>query len=142
MRLVTVIDGDTYMAVDMRGKRRKLRLRQVDAPEQGQRNSAQAKQFVTDLAGRQVVRVRLRGRDRHHRHLCDVRVGKQDLALALVRAGLAYPLGRSMLLRLAALGAWLRGRGIHQGFGQRKPWQATSRTPLGRWLSYRLRKRR
>lgn len=142
MRLVTVIDGDTYMGVDMRGKRRKMRLRQVDCPELDQRNGQAAKRFVIELAGKQVVRVRLRGRDRHHRHLCDVRIDGQDLGLALVRAGMAYPTSRSIALRLAASGAWLQGKGVHRGFGQRKPWQASSRTPLGRWLKWHFRKRR
>lgn len=142
MRLVTVIDGDTYMGVDMKGRRRKLRLRRVDCPELSQRNGGRAKGFVAERCGKRVVRVRLLGRDRYHRHLCDVLVDGDDLALALVGAGLGYPLGGSLSMRWAALGARLRGRGVYSGFGQRKPWQSVSRTPLVRWFSYRLRKRR
>jgi len=143
MRLVTIIDGDTFMAIDMRGKRRKLRLLGVDCPELNQKNGPQAKEFVQRVCGKQIVEVRLKGRDCYKRDLADVRVGGQSLALLLVREGLAYSLGGSVLLNMAAAGAWFKRRGVHRGFGQKKPWQASSRQPgLMRWLSYRLRKRR
>jgi endonuclease YncB( thermonuclease family) len=140
MRLVTVIDGDTFMAVDMRGKRRKLRLLGVDCPELNQRNGPEARNFVQQACAKEVVQVRLKGRDRYKRDLADVQVGGKSLALLLVRAGLAYSLGGSLALRMAATGAWLSRRGVHKGFGQQKPWQSNSRgNGLVRWLSYRLR---
>lgn len=142
MRLITVIDGDTFMAVDMAGKRRKLRLLGVDCPELNQRNGPEARSFVQQAAAKEVVQVRLKGRDRYKRDLADVQVGGKSLALMLVRAGLAYPLGGSLSLRMASTGAWLSRRGVHKGFGQKKPWQSNSRgTGLVRWLSYRLKRK-
>lgn len=139
MRLVTIIDGDTFMAVDMRGKERKLRLLGVDCPEMNQKNGPEAKAFVQSACGKAVVRVRLKGRDKYRRHLADVQVSGTSLALLLVRAGMAYSLGGSLRLRAAAAGAWLARRGVHKGFGQQKPWNSSSRKPgLLRWFSYRM----
>lgn len=143
MRLVTIIDGDTFMAVDMRGKQRKLRLLGVDCPEMNQKNGPEAKTFVQNACGKAVVRVRLKGRDKYRRHLADVQVSGASLALLLVRAGMAYSLGGSMRLRAAAAGAWFARRGVHKGFGQQKPWNSSSRKPgLLRWITYRMGKKR
>lgn len=146
MRLVTIIDGDTYMAVDSLGKRRKLRLADVDCPELSQRNGPAARAFVRNLTRKMWVDVQLRGRDRYARHLARVRIGGRDLAHALVSAGLAYPLNSGGRFAFVALGARLARKGIHSGFGQRKPWESRSRSSfIGRWLSrraYRKKNRR
>lgn len=136
MRIITVIDGDTVMAVDRRGRKRKLRIEGIDAPELGQRKSLESKGFIERAATKQWVRVQLRGRDRYRRHLARIEVQGRDLASELVRTGLAYPTSR----RFAGLGliARLARRGIHSGFGQRKPWQSASRSSfLGRVLNRR-----
>jgi len=146
MRLVTVIDGDTFIAIDTRGRRRKLRLQDVDCPELSQRNGREAQTFVRAAAGKNYVQVKLLGRDRYWRHLARIRIQGQDLGLALVRAGLAYPISGGWRLRSAALrAAWAR-KGMHRGFGQPKPWRSSSRVSwIGRWLSrrqYRAARRR
>jgi micrococcal nuclease len=141
MRLITVIDGDTFVALDMKGKQRKLRLLGIDAPEMTQKNGPESKAFVQQTCGKSVVRVRLKGRDKYRRHLADVQVNGESLALLLVRAGMAYGMGGSLRMRAASAGAWLGRRGVHKGFGQKKPWDASSRKPgLFRWLAYRLNK--
>lgn len=122
MRLVTIIDGDTYIAIDTRGKRRKLRLEGVDCPELSQRNGPEAQAFVRAAAGKSYVQVQMRGRDRYRRHIARIRIQGEDLSLALVKAGLAYPLAGGWRLRSAAFRAALARKGIHRGLGQIKPW--------------------
>lgn len=139
MRLVTIIDGDTFMAVDTRGRRRKLRLADVDCPELSQRNGQEARDFVRALTRNTWVSVKLRGRDRYGRHLARIRVAGEDLGHALVKAGLAYPLISGGRYRFAALQARLARRGVHKGFGQAKPWEAASRSS---WLGRKLHRRR
>lgn len=143
MRLVTIIDGDTYMAVDTRGKKRKLRIHDVDCPELSQRNGREARAFVRAAVGKSYVQVQLRGRDRYRRHLARVRIQGEDLGLALTKAGLAYPVrGAGWRITGAALRAQLARKGVHRGLGQAKPWESTSRsTWFGRWLSRRARRR-
>jgi micrococcal nuclease len=132
MKFITVIDGDTFEAVDRKGKRRRLRLYGVDCPEMNQRNGLAAKMFVKSLADQKWVRVKLMERDRYRRHVADVRVEGSNLGYLLVKAGLAYPLTNSWKLRMAAAGARITRRGIHSGFGQAKPWNGFSRSWLGR----------
>lgn len=134
MRLVNIIDGDTFVAKDSRGRLLRLRLAGVDCPEMGQRNGPQAKHFVHVAVSRQEVWVRLLGRDRYRRYLADVRIGDRSLAHLLAAAGLAYPLNAGLRVRLAATFAWLTRKGVHAGLGQPKPWASFSRSRLGKML--------
>lgn len=127
LRIVTVIDGDTVMAVDPRGKKLKLRIKGVDCPELGQRMSFEAKEFVETLVLGKWVSVKFYGKDKYKRHLARVSVGGRDLSKELLREGLAFPMeggGRGM----AALGARVARKGVWSGFGQAKPWESDSRT--------------
>jgi endonuclease YncB( thermonuclease family) len=132
MRLIVVIDGDTFEALDTQGKRRRIRLNGVDCPELNQRNGVAAKEFVSNLARQSWVDVRLLERDKYRRYVADVRIGGKNLGLLLLKEGLAYPLSKNLAHRLAAASARLSGKGVHRGFGQKKPWQSSSRTWLGR----------
>jgi micrococcal nuclease len=126
MRVVTVIDGDTLMVADKRGRDYKLRIRGVDCPELGQRMSFEAKDFVQSLLQGKWVMVKFYGRDKYRRHVARVTLGSLDLSRELVRHGLAFPLKGSGLA-LAGLAARAAGKGVWSGGGQAKPWESTSR---------------
>lgn len=127
LRIVTVIDGDTVMAVNQRGKHLKLRIKGVDCPELGQRMSFEAKEFVESLVLGKWVSVKFYGKDKYKRHLARVSVGGKDLSKELLRNGLGFPIeGGGM--SLAALGARAARKGVWAGFGQAKPWESNSRT--------------
>lgn len=130
MRIVTVIDGDTVMAVDEKGKTRKLRVHGIDCPELGQRNSFEAKEFAESLVLGKWASVKLYGRDKYKRYVARIRVGQFDLSKELVRRGLAFPLKGSGLAAVG-LGARLARKGVWSGFGQAKPWESNSRAS---WL--------
>ena len=145
MKLITVIDGDTFVAVDARGTHRRLRLHGVDCPEMGQKNGPQAKHFVHQFVSKKWVHVSLLGKDRYRRHLATVHVEGNDLAYALVEAGLAYPLTGNLRLKFAALGAKVARRGVHASWWQSKPWTWRSRNSVGRFVHYwsqRIQRRR
>jgi micrococcal nuclease len=138
MRLVTVIDGDTFVAVDRHGVKRRLRLARVDCPELGQRNGDVARDWVAQRTAKKWVQVRLVERDKYRRYVAHVRVDNEDLATALVREGLGFPLDKGVRLRVAALSAWVQRKGVHRGVGQPKPWHAPSRASwFGRWMATR-----
>lgn len=130
MRIITVIDGDTLMAVDAKGNRFKLRVKGIDCPELGQRNSFEAKEFAEALLLGKWADVTLYGRDKYKRYVARVRHAGVDLSKELVQRGLAFPLKGSGL-GFAALGARVTGKGVWSGFGQAKPWESDSR---GSWL--------
>ncbi len=113
MKLVTVIDGDTYVAVNRRGRRLRLRLKNADCPELDQPDGPLAKHFVHRFISKKSAAVKLVGRDRHGRMLAHIRIEGADLALALVKEGLAYPSGRGWGLRMAGWLARVQRVGAH-----------------------------
>lgn len=127
LRVVTVIDGDTIMAINPRGKSFKLRLKGVDCPELGQRMSFEAKEFVSAFVLGKWVLVKFSGKDKYMRYVARVNVDGKDLSKELVREGLAFPLKGSGL-GMVALSARVAGKGVWSGFGQEKPWEANSRS--------------
>lgn len=125
LRIVTVIDGDTLIAVNAAGKKYKLRVRGIDCPELGQRLSYEARDFAQTLVQGKWVQVRFHGRDKFRRHVASVRIGNTDLAREMIAHGFGFPLSRR--LKWASLGARLLRRGVWGGFGQAKPWESNSR---------------
>lgn len=124
MRIITVIDGDTLVAVTHRGKKLRLRLRGIDCPELDQPLGPQARQAAGELVAKQWLRVRLHGKDRYDRYVADVWTADgQALQELLVRQGLAHVLPNSpWSWRRAQWGARLRRRGVH-GWGHTAPWE-------------------
>lgn len=139
VKIVTVIDGDTFIAITRAGKRIKIRLLDADCPELNQRNGPEAKAFAAKYIHKKWVDARFHGRDKYRRHLAHVRVNRQDLATLLIAQGLAYPLGKKG--RLQYLSAWIGRKGVHAGFGQRRPWQSARGGAVRYWFK-RLRKKR
>jgi endonuclease YncB( thermonuclease family) len=88
-RCVAVRDGDT-IEVRRDGETVRIRLHGIDAPERTQPYSKLARKRTGELAQDQVVRVKMKDRDRYDRIVGRVFVNGQDLSLILVREGLAW----------------------------------------------------
>lgn len=89
-RVVGVQDGDT-LTVRVPGQaQEKVRLVEIDAPEQGQAYGAVAKRRLSDMVQGKTVRLERQGEDRYGRTLARVYVDDQDVNKALVRAGAAW----------------------------------------------------
>lgn len=83
-------DGDTLTVVDTAGRRVKVRLAGIDAPEKRQAFGQQSKQALADrVFGRQVV-VDVGKTDRYGRTIGKVWVDGTDANLAQIRDGLAW----------------------------------------------------
>jgi micrococcal nuclease len=84
-----VTDGDR-LTVLRAGGPAVIRLLGIDAPERRQAYGERAKQYAAALAFGKVVTIETAGRDRHRRHVGDVRLPDgRHLSRELVRAGLA-----------------------------------------------------
>lgn len=142
-RVIAVVDGDTLDLVLSSGRKVRLRLAGIDAPELSQPYGREALRCLQQLVGHRWVVVRLVGRDRYRRRLGFVTHEGADIAETLLRAGLAWPAAsshvnglRAFRYRLAAHGALLGQRGVKRaGASKRKPWQAAARRIrfLGSW---------
>ena len=87
-RIDRVVDGDTLMVLDGSNRQRAIRLLGIDAPELTQEFGQKALSGLSRLTAGQPVTAechRLGPTD-----LCRVRIGGKDIALELVREGMAW----------------------------------------------------
>jgi endonuclease YncB( thermonuclease family) len=87
--VVAIHDGDT-VTLESDGRRIRVRLAQIDAPEQGQPWGRRAREALTKLADRRPARVRVVDRDEYGRAVGDLFVADVFVNEALVREGHAW----------------------------------------------------
>ncbi|MCA9667461.1 MAG: thermonuclease family protein [Myxococcales bacterium] len=89
--VLRVSDGDSF-AVERDGKRLRVRLFGIDAPERSQRFGNEATKFLRERIDDKTVELEVRAVDRYGRAVAVVRVDgdKQPVNHALVAAGLAW----------------------------------------------------
>ena len=87
--VVGVVDGDTIDVLVGHQKTR-IRIEGIDCPELAQPFGRAAKQFSSDRVFGKRVEILTQTTDRYGRTIARVRVGGQDLGLALLEAGLAW----------------------------------------------------
>lgn len=88
-KVVWVVDGDTLHVKDRAGRRYKIRLSGINAPEKRQPYSQKSKRHLISLAYDARVRVHWQKRDRYGRIIGKVIAGGRDINLAMVKAGYA-----------------------------------------------------
>lgn len=88
--VIAVTDGDTIRVLDARKQQHRVRLFGIDAPESRQAFGSRARQCLADLAFQKNVTVTYTEKDRYGRILGTVFVGRQNLNLELVKAGMAW----------------------------------------------------
>ncbi len=88
--VVDVVDGDTLWFLD-NGKKEKLRLSQIDAPEKKQEYGMEAKNFLENLVLGKQITINFQGKkDRYGRYLGEVVLEEENINKLLVRNGLAW----------------------------------------------------
>jgi endonuclease YncB( thermonuclease family) len=87
--VVGVVDGDTIDVLAGRTRTR-IRIEGIDCPELAQPFGRVAKLFTSDRIFGKRVEVLPQTTDRYRRLVARVRVGGEDLGLALLKAGLAW----------------------------------------------------
>lgn len=129
--VVGVADGDTITVLDQRLTQHKIRFAFIDAPEKNQPYGKQAKQQLSDLVYRQLVRVDVLEQDRYGRNVGRIWLGNKDINLALVQAGYAWhyqqyakdqPSGDFRAYEQAQLDANARHDGLWRDTAPVAPW--------------------
>ena len=134
--VVGVIDGDTIDVLAGRQKTR-IRIEGIDCPELAQPFGRAAKQFSSDRVFGKRVEVLPQSTDRYGRLVARVRIGGEDLGLALLEAGLAWQYttySHDPVYGSAERGARTARRGLWADKEPVPPWverrhQASPRTP-------------
>ena len=126
VKVITVIDGDTFVVLDKAGNKFKVRLWGVDAPEIGQKAGKASKEFANNLLNNKWVVLRHKGIDKYGRNVCKVIIDKKDLALLMLRAKQAYVLKHASLsYKIAAF--------THPIIFKEKPWSHRNKK---RWFFF------
>ena len=90
-RVVTVSDGDTVWVTPLpSGRRMKLRLQGLDAPERCQPGGEASARALRGLLLNQTVEVEVRGQDDYDRGLARLRYQGKDVAAFMVSQGHAW----------------------------------------------------
>jgi endonuclease YncB( thermonuclease family) len=89
-RVISVTDGDTFTLLTENKERVRIRLAEIDAPENGQPWAQRAKDALSTLVFSQTVRVIYTGKDQYGRTLGRVYVADKDVNAEMVRNGSAW----------------------------------------------------
>ena len=89
-KVVGVADGDTLTVLTPQKRQVKVRLDQIDAPENGQAWGQRSRQTLSRYAYGKTVRVEVSGKDRYGRSIGRVSSGGVDVNEAMVRDGAAW----------------------------------------------------
>ena len=89
-KVINVADGDTLTILDAAHNRHKIRLADIDAPEQGQPYGNRAKQRLTQLVRNKWVIAVCREQDKYQRDVCTIFVDGADVNADLVLSGHAW----------------------------------------------------
>ena len=130
-RATWVCDGDSIWVRTWYGRRVKLRLLGIDAPETEQAYGEESRKVLEELVGGRTVLVRALDRDIYGRYVASVRVGSVDAGLAMIEAGAAWPYFRYLSklpredaerIREAWREAKASGRGLWRERNPEAPW--------------------
>lgn len=102
--LLTVVDGDTIHVADMQGRRIKVRLYGIDAPEQDQPGGAESTAALRRLLSGRRLSMRTITVDRHGRDVALIAADKWPVNETMIRQGYAWTFTRYCKLDFCA--AW------------------------------------
>ena len=90
VKLVSIQDGDSFIARARDGELLRIRIAGIDAPEKGQPYADVARQHLHDLIDGQTLRIEPIKDDPYGRKVANVYVDERDVGLAQIEAGLAW----------------------------------------------------
>lgn len=84
-KIIKIHDGDTMHIIDSDGRKHKIRMAYIDAPEINQAYGTQSRDNLIDAALNKKAKVRVFESDRYQREVAQVSVGTIDLNLMQIR---------------------------------------------------------
>ena len=88
-KVTYVTDGDTFHAL-IDGKKEKIRIFGIDAPESKQEWGLEAKESLNKLISNKEVLLDIKNKDMYGRLLAVVFIGKQNINLEMIKTGNAW----------------------------------------------------
>jgi endonuclease YncB( thermonuclease family) len=132
-KVVAVGDGDSLTFVDDAGKKRRVRLAQIDAPESKQPYGAASRKSLAAICLRKAATVETVEADSYGRVIGKVSCAGVDANVEQVRRGMAWVVARNTLpnspLPEMEANARLRAIGLWAGDKPEPPWEWRKRHP-------------
>lgn len=89
-KIIDISDGDTCTLLDNNGKKHKIRLNGIDAPEIGQKYGKESKAFLEQKALNKFASIEVIDIDQYNRTLGVIIVDNVDINKAMLRNGYAW----------------------------------------------------
>ena len=89
-KVVSIADGDTVVILDDTKTQHKVRLSDIDAPENKQPYGTMARQQLSNYVFGKEVIADCREKDKYGRDLCTIRIGDLDVNAEMVSTGAAW----------------------------------------------------
>ena len=86
---IRVIDGDTIRA-EVEGKERKIRLKDIDAPEMNQPSGVQSRNFLIRLLDKKDITVVFQGKGSYGRPLGQIYANDENVNVLMIKSGFAW----------------------------------------------------
>ena len=89
-KVIGIADGDTFTLLTAQKEQKKIRLAEIDCPENGQPYGQKAKEILSQLIFSKEVRVVQTDLDHYGRIVARVYQGPTDISAAMIRQGAAW----------------------------------------------------
>ena len=128
-RVTWVCDGDTVWVRTFWGRRLKLRLIGMDAPESNQNYGRESQRCLDRLVGGRFVKVTVICNDKYGRYVAKIMKGSTDVSLRMIEEGMAWayvfsnvPKEDAKAYKAAAAKAKKEGKGLWYRGKPEAPW--------------------
>lgn len=89
-RVISVSDGDTLHVADTNGRKHKIRMAYIDAPESNQAHGKAGRDALRGIVMGKTVAVRVFEADQYGREVAQISLGSRDINLEQIRNGHAW----------------------------------------------------
>ncbi len=125
-KVVAISDGDTFTLIDENKVQHKIRLAEIDAPENSQPFGKASKKYLSELIFNKNVKIVYSGTDRYDRIIGKVYIGEIYVSEEMIRNGYAWHFTRysdSKKLSYLEKEAQINKRGLWSVPGAIAPWE-------------------
>lgn len=90
VKVVSITDGDTFIALNNDNLQLKIRVYGIDAPEKKQAFGSKSKDFLSSLIFGKYITIDVKSKDKYGRYIANVYSEGKDVSLLMIHEGMAW----------------------------------------------------